>query len=171
MWQVLAFLVNFWVVVDDCGWLLEAMDDCGRLWILVGGSRWLWVVAYFSIIRTKMGLKELNWFCKHMKKVRRSQPCISWIFVPNSSSTSSSIWVSLILSGSPLTYFYLVETPLSAFLWLYTLVCAFVQKYQEMPFISNYSHFYTVHLNKQNQNKNYTTSCHIQIDHAFYCSI
>ena len=61
--------------------------------------------------------------------------------LPYSQSTSSSTWVSLIWSGFPLTDFYLVEAPLSAFLWLYTLVCAFVQKYQEMPFIYNYSHF------------------------------
>ena len=29
----------------------------------------------------------------------------------------------------------------------------------------------TVHVNEQNRNKNKTTSRHIQIDHAFYCSI
>ena len=29
----------------------------------------------------------------------------------------------------------------------------------------------TVHVNEQNQNKNKTKSRHIQIDHAFYCSI
>ena len=27
-----------------------------------------------------MELKELNWLCKHMKKVRSSQPCISMNF-------------------------------------------------------------------------------------------
>ena len=29
----------------------------------------------------------------------------------------------------------------------------------------------TVHVNERIQNKNKTKSCHIQIDHAFYCSI
>ena len=48
----------------------------------------------------------------------------------------------LILSGFPLTSFHLAEASLSAFSWLYTLVCAVVQKYHEMSFIYNYSHFY-----------------------------
>ena len=48
---------------------------------------------------------------------------------------------SLILSGFPLTSFHLAEASLSAFSWLYTLVCAVVQKYHEMSFIYNYSHF------------------------------
>ena len=48
---------------------------------------------------------------------------------------------SLILSGFPLTSFHLAEASLSAFLSLYTLVCAAVQKYHEMSFIYNYSHF------------------------------
>ena len=48
---------------------------------------------------------------------------------------------SLILSGFPLTSFYLVEASLSAFLWLYTIVCAVVQKYREMSFVYNYSQF------------------------------
>ena len=50
---------------------------------------------------------------------------------------------SLILSGFPLTSFHLAEDSLPAFSWLYTLVCAVVQKYQEMPFIYNYLHFST----------------------------
>ena len=48
---------------------------------------------------------------------------------------------SLIFSGFPLTSFHLAEASLSAFLWLYTLVCAVLQKYREMLFIYNYSHF------------------------------
>ena len=44
---------------------------------------------------------------------------------------------SLILSGFPLTSFHLAEASLSAFSWLYTLVCAVVQKYYEMSFIYN----------------------------------
>ena len=48
---------------------------------------------------------------------------------------------SLILSGFSLTSFHLAEPSLSAFSWLYTLVCAVVQKYHEMSFIYNYSHF------------------------------
>ena len=46
----------------------------------------------------------------------------------------------LILSGFPLTSFHLAEASLSAFLWLYTLVCAVNQKCYEMSFIYNYSH-------------------------------
>ena len=102
---------------------------------------------------------------------------------------------SLILSDFPLNSFHLVETSLYAFSWLYTLLCAVVGKYHEMFFICNYSHFQyffcnqpvlsaqlknvnklwnnnrTMHVNERNQNKNKTKSCHIQIDHAFYCSI
>ena len=48
---------------------------------------------------------------------------------------------SLILSGFSLTSFHLAEASLSVFLWLYTLVCAVVQKYHEMSFIYNYSNF------------------------------
>ena len=47
---------------------------------------------------------------------------------------------SVILSGFPLTSFHLVEALLSAFLWLYTLVCAVVQKYHKMYF---YLHLFT----------------------------
>ena len=47
---------------------------------------------------------------------------------------------SLILSGFPLTSFHLVEASLSAFSWLYSLVCTIVQKYREMSFVYNYSH-------------------------------
>ena len=48
---------------------------------------------------------------------------------------------SLILSGFPLTSFHSAEASLSAFTWLYTLVCAVVQKSLEMFFIYNYSYF------------------------------
>ena len=41
---------------------------------------------------------------------------------------------SLILSGFPLPSFHLAETSLLACLWLYTLVCAAVQKYLECFF-------------------------------------
>ena len=47
---------------------------------------------------------------------------------------------SLILSGFPLTSIHLAEASLSAFSWLYTLVCAVVQTYHEMFFIYNYLH-------------------------------
>ena len=91
--------------------------------------------------------------------------------------------------------FHLAEVSLSAFSRLFTLVCAVIQKYHEMSFIYNYSHFQysfciqpvlfaqlenlnklwnnncTVHVNERNQNKNKTKLCHIQIDHAYYCSI
>ena len=50
---------------------------------------------------------------------------------------------SLVLSCFPLTSFHLAEASLSAFSWLYILVCAAVQKYHEMSFIYNYSHFNT----------------------------
>ena len=48
---------------------------------------------------------------------------------------------SLILHGFPLTSFHLPEASLSAFSWLYTLVCAFVQKYHKLSFIYNCSYF------------------------------
>ena len=48
---------------------------------------------------------------------------------------------SLMVCGFPLTSFHLAEASLRAFSWLYTLVCAVVQKYQEMSFIYNYSDF------------------------------
>ena len=52
-----------------------------------------------------------------------------------------SAFVFSINSLFPLTSFHLVEPSLSAFSWLYTVVCAGVQKYHEMSFIYNYSHF------------------------------
>ena len=55
---------------------------------------------------------------------------------------------SLILPAFPLTSFHLTEASLSAFSWFYTLVCATVQKYHEMSFIYNYSHFYYVFCNQ-----------------------
>ena len=48
---------------------------------------------------------------------------------------------SLIFSGVLLTSFHLAETSLSAFSWRYILVCAVVQKSNEMFFIYNYLHF------------------------------
>ena len=48
---------------------------------------------------------------------------------------------SLIFCDFSLTSFYLAEPSLPAFLWLYTLVCAVAQKYNEVVFIYNYSHF------------------------------
>ena len=95
----------------------------------------------------------------------------------------------LILSVFLLTSFHLAEDSLSAYLWLYTLVCAVVQKYH------NYSHLWysfcnqlvlfaqlenvnkllnnyrAVHVNERDQNKSTTKSCHIQVDHRFYRSI
>ena len=102
---------------------------------------------------------------------------------------------SLISSGFPLTSFHLAETFLTAFSWLYTLVCAVVHKILRNVFIYNYSQLQdsfcnqlalfaqlenvnklqnnnrTVHVKERNQNKNKTKSCHIQVDHTFYCSI
>ena len=46
---------------------------------------------------------------------------------------------SLILSSFHLTFLHLAEASLSAFSWLYTLVCEVVQKYHEMYF--TYNHF------------------------------
>ena len=92
---------------------------------------------------------------------------------------------SLILPGLPLSSFHLAEASLSALLCFYALVCAVVQKYQEMHFIYNYSRFYysfcnqpvlfaqldnvnklwnnscTVLVTERNQNKNKTKSRHI----------
>ena len=47
---------------------------------------------------------------------------------------------SLILPGFPLAFFHLAEASLSAFLWIYTLVCAVAQKLLRNVFY-NYSHF------------------------------
>ena len=97
---------------------------------------------------------------------------------------------SLILSSFHLTFLHLAEVSLSAFSWLYTLMCEVAQKYHEMYFTCN--HFYysfchqlalfaqrekvnklwnnnhTVHENERNQNKK---SCLIQIEHSFHCLI
>ena len=97
---------------------------------------------------------------------------------------------SLILSSFHLTFLHLAEVSLSAFSWLYTLMCEVAQKYHEMYFTCN--HFYysfchqlalfaqrekvnklwnnnhTVHVNERNQNKK---SCLIQIEHSFHCLI
>ena len=54
-------------------------------------------------------------------------PSFGWTFVFSINS--------LILSGFPLTSFHSAEASLSAFSWLYTLVCAVVQKYHEMYFL------------------------------------
>ena len=48
---------------------------------------------------------------------------------------------SLIMSGFPFTSFHLAEASLLAFLWLCTLACAVVQKYNEMSFSYNYANF------------------------------
>ena len=45
------------------------------------------VEALSNILGTIMELKELNWLCKHMKKVRSSQLCISMNFCTEFSKT------------------------------------------------------------------------------------
>ena len=60
---------------------------------------------------------------------------------PSFRSTFAFSITSLTLSGFPVTYFHLAEASLSAFSWLYTLECAVIQKYREMSFTYNYSHF------------------------------
>ena len=67
-----------------------------------------------------------------------------WLFTSSGSSFRSAFVFSinsLILSRFPLTSFHLAEASLSAFPWLYSLVCAAIQKYHEMSFFYNYSHF------------------------------
>ena len=117
---------------------------------------------------------------------------IYYISAPSFSSAFVFSINSLILPRFLLTSFHLAEASLSAFSWLYTLVCAVAQKYYEMPFIYNYSHFQysfcnqpvlfaqlenvhklwnrnrTEHMNERNQNKSKTKSRHIQINHVFY---
>ena len=51
---------------------------------------------------------------------------------------------SLILSNFPLTCFHLAEASISVFKWLYTLVCAVVQKYHKMFFIFNYYKIFVI---------------------------
>ena len=102
----------------------------------------------------------------------------------------------LILLGFLLTSFHLAEASLLfSFSWFSTLVYTVIQKYHEMSFIYAYTHFSThfainlfylqelenvnkpwnnnrtEHVIKRNKSKNKTKSRHIQIDHAFYCSI
>ena len=55
---------------------------------------------------------------------------------------------SLILTDFPLNSFRLAKASLFAFSWLYTLTCAVVQKYHEMSFIYNYSHFWYLFCNQ-----------------------
>ena len=65
-----------------------------------------------------------------------------WLFMLSSTSFRSDFVFSinsLILFSFPLTSFHLAETSLYAFSWLYSLVCAVVQKY-EMSFIYNCLH-------------------------------
>ena len=103
---------------------------------------------------------------------------------------------SLILSGFPLTSFHLAEASLSVFLCGFIFLCVELPKnITRCFFIYNYSHLWysfcnqpvlfaqlenvnklwtnnrTAQVNERNQNKNKTKSRHIQIDHAFYCSI
>ena len=67
------------------------------------------------------------------KHNRRMSSCLSFrsVFVFSTNS--------LILFGLPLTSFHLAEVSLSAFWWLYTLVYAVVQKYQEMSFSTHFA--------------------------------
>ena len=79
------------------------------------------------------------------------------------------VWLSV-------DFLHLAEASLSCFSWLYALVCAVVQKFHEMSFIYNYSHFqYSIynqsvelwnnnrneHIILRNQNENKTKSRHI----------
>ena len=54
---------------------------------------------------------------------------------PSFSSAFVSSINSLILSDFPLASFHLAEASLPAFVWLYTLLCAVIQKYQMSFFI------------------------------------
>ena len=63
---------------------------------------------------------------------------------------------SLILPGFSLTSFNCAEASLSAFSWLYTLVCVVVKKIHEMSFVYNYTLFYknkSLDLGKNFRNK------------------
>ena len=64
------------------------------------------------------------------------------IMLPGPSFRSTFVFSinSLMLPGFPLASFHLAEALLSAFLWLYTLVCAVAQKILRNVFYS-YSHF------------------------------
>ena len=42
----MAFLSNFWVIVDGCGQLwVDFLGSCGWLWVVAGGYGWLWMVV------------------------------------------------------------------------------------------------------------------------------
>ena len=57
---------------------------------------------------------------------------------PSLRSAFVFIIIPLILPDFPLTSFHLTTALLSAFSWLYSFVCAFVQKIPQMPFIYVY---------------------------------
>ena len=72
---------------------------------------------------------------------RKNNPRMK-IMIPSPSFRSAFVFRinSLILPGFPLAFFHLAEASLSAFLWLYTFVCAVAQKLLRNVFY-NYSHF------------------------------
>ena len=116
-----------------------------------------------------------------------------WLFMLSGPSFRSPFVFSInsfILSGFPLTSFHLVDASLSAFSWLYTLVCAVVSIKCLLSIINHifstyfainlfffhnvyklWNNNHTVDVNERNQNKSKTKSRHIQIDHGFCCSI
>ena len=103
---------------------------------------------------TFMKIVQFSRLPTRLSLVHRRSKIFHWPWTSNSKQTLSSpndnqsikrkhnpSINSLILSGFLLTSFHLVKASLSAFLWLSAIVCAVSQKYNEMSFISNYSHF------------------------------
>ena len=78
------------------------------------------------------------------QSIKRKRNPRMTIMLPDPSFRSAFVFSinSLILPGFPLTSLHLTEASLSAFLWLYTVVCALAQKIL-LNVVYNYSHFST----------------------------
>ena len=81
-------------------------------------------------------------FCKKDFPRNFTKFCIEFCEISKNTFFTEHLWAttsvsinSLILSSFPMTSFHLAEASLSSFSWLYTIVCAAVQKYHEISFI------------------------------------
>ena len=102
MWQVFAFLNNFWVIVDGCGWffgwLWMVLGGCDWLGLVVDGCGWLWLGAYFSITRllfTKFGVTKME-LTISSSKLNWAELLSSWtkIFMKALHSHYNMHWIS-----------------------------------------------------------------------------
>ena len=97
-----------------------------------GSNTILWNIQGLSLVLSGIfggKVKKMKNSREFFKKVYPQHPCFDFF------------WNSPILPAFLLTFFHLTEASLSAISWIYTLVCAVEQKYHEMSFIYNHSHF------------------------------